>query len=320
MRQGGTKIMSQNKKITTVIVVLCVIVVFVVVGFNSKMHLKTDSKDSYLEERNISEILTADSYEKVDIEEQKTDFDEINAIYKGMDKNGKVIGYAAFLTIQGYGGPMNVNVATDEKGEKILALRVGDNHEDYGKLVETEEFYKQFDQAPVPLHLVSQTEEGKSNQLEDGTYHAEAEKAKEGYKTEVVLTVKEGKIEEVKWDEKNEKGESKKSESLKGNFVLEGEDLKWHEQVEKIEKLMKEKQDPSKISIDAEGKTDIPSVTIRVDEFLHLVRDCIDQARGQGETTIKNNIDGISGATISSTAVVNAANIAAEFISSNLNK
>lgn len=316
--------MSKNGKLIVVIVITCIIVALVVVGINSKMRTKTEAADSYIEQRHISEILDADIYEKVDIKDMAREYDEINAIFKGLDENGKVIGYAAFLTVKGYGGPMNVNVATDDKGEKILEVRVGDNNEseEHGKQVEKEDFYEQFEDLDVPLVMSGTVEpsngEGK---LTDGIYKATAPQYKDGYKAEVEIAVKEGKIENVSWDEKNDDGDSKKTESLKGEYDMSEDGLKWHEQVELMENHMENIQSPSKIKLNSDGTTDaVSSVTIRVDGFLRLVDDCIMQSMGTKETGHNNTIDSVSGATVSSTAVLNAANLAAEFIANNLNQ
>lgn len=307
--------MKKNQKIIAAVVILCVLVVVVVLGLNGNMRVKTDSKDSYLEERNISEVLEAETYEKVDIEEKKADFDEVNSIYRGLDENGKVIGYAAFMTVNGYGGPMNVNVAMDEKAQKILNVRVGDNHEGEGtgKLIEENRFYEQFQNKMLPVRL---KQEHDNVTLQDGSYQSKGKQDEEGYQPEVEVTIQDGEIKEVFWDEKKENGDSKRSQSIAGEYHLEQEGLRWHEQAEKLEQFIVEEQSVEGILLNQERKTDrLSSVTIKTDSFVSMVQDCIRQAQS-GEQD--NEVDGISGATVSSQAVINAANIAAEFISGSL--
>ncbi len=322
--------MDKNNKGKTILIVVIIIVVLIIAFFFMRGMGKgrTDSNNKTEEERTVSELLPADKYEKVDAEDMLTPYDEINAIYRCMDENDKVIGYVAFMTVDGYGGPMNVNVATDEKGEKVVNLRVGDNNETegLGALATEEAFYGQFSNVNLPVALRNAGAEGtgdpeEAGNLQDGTYKAEADEYSNDFKSQVELTIKDGRIVSVNWDELKQDGESKKNLSIKGEYNMTETGPKWHEQAEQMENTLLEVQDPMKIEMNNDGKTDaISSVSISINNFVKLAQDCIDQARGVKATEGTHEVEAISGATVTSTAVVNAANIAADFISQNLNK
>ena len=61
----------------------------------------------------------------------------------------------------------------------------------------------------------------------------------------------------------------------KGNAIAE-----WHEQAEKVEEFLVEKQDVSAIDVKDDGKTDtIAGVTMNVDGFVDLVKDALSKAK-----------------------------------------
>lgn len=319
--------MNKNKiaKNAVVIVLILIVLVIIYYGFTSFSAKRTESAPSTEEERTVAGLLDAETFEKVDIEAIGAPYDEINAVYKGMDGNEKVIGYVAFLTIDGYGGPMNVNVATDEKGEKILNLRIGDNNENegYKEKIEDKSFYGQFTGVSLPVTLLESAQILDSNgDLMDGTYTAKEEKPDEyGFIAEVEMKIADKKIASVTWDEKNSQEDSKKNLSIKGDYTLEESGLLWHEQAALMEDFLVQVQNPKEININQEGRTtDVEGVTMPVNRFLLLAHDCYDQATGTKKRKEVNVVDNITGATVSCTAVVNAANIASDFISENLNK
>lgn len=113
--------------------------------------------------------------------------------------------------------------------------------------------------------------------LEDGTYKAEEDEFSEtGWKYNVTLMVKDGKITEVNWNGENkEGGDDKKTVSENGEYgmVEKGDAIaEWHEQAKAAEDYLIETQDPSpEIDYNDEGKTDaISGATITVQPLFEL--------------------------------------------------
>lgn len=185
----------------------------------------------------------------------------------------------------------------------------------------------------------------------DGTFETEeADFDEQGYKDKVSLTIKDGKITEVIWDAYNEAGELKSVLSADGIYEMPG-DLTWQEQAMAITDFLIQNQSAEAITLNAEGKTDaVTGVTISVKDFVTLVKECLQKAAAatvtdnkpgdsqagnttattdaaatvetspassDSENTTENTsgtIDAVSGATVSSSAVVAAVNKAHAFI------
>ncbi len=185
----------------------------------------------------------------------------------------------------------------------------------------------------------------------DGTYETEeADFDEQGYKDKVTLTIQDGRMTEVIWDAYNEAGELKSVLSADGIYEMPG-DLTWQEQAMAITDFLIQNQSAEAITLNTEGKTDaVTGVSISVKDFVTLVKECLQKAAadssaaGTGnepgdsqtgntadtadtvetapsspdsENTTENPsgaIDAISGATVSSSAVVAAVNKAQAFI------
>ena len=128
--------------------------------------------------------------------------------------------------------------------------------------------------------------------------------------------------------------------SENGEYVMTEDGPTWAEQSKALAEALIENQSLSFLTPDAEGKTDaVSGVSISVNGFISLAQQCIDQAAGiehpenmetaeaeeagaaegtetAGETASQNGtqVDGISGATRSSTAAVTAINNAYSFL------
>ncbi|MCA1292560.1 FMN-binding protein [Paenibacillus sp. alder61] len=134
------------------------------------------------------------------------------------------------------------------------------------------------------------TEQGK---YKDGVYFAQGEAdAKTGWQYYVTLTVSDGKITEAKWNATNANvGVDKVTYSKEGKYGMKagGAQSEWHEQAEKAEQYLIEKQDPKAITLNEEGKTDaIAGVSVHVDEFFNLA----DQALTAGPVEVGPYKDG----------------------------
>lgn len=172
----------------------------------------------------------------------------------------------------------------------------------------------------------------------DGTYKAESEEYTDFEFNDVVtLTITGGKITNVTWDGYNKDGEFKSLLSADGAFEMTKDGLPWHEQALAITKFVVENQSTDAIVCDSAGKTDsISGVSISVTDFINLVEECLKQATAtpisSNETTAEETtaaiestaaakttstgaqVEAVSGATISSAAVVNGVNKAQAFI------
>ncbi|WP_054957426.1 FMN-binding protein [Paenibacillus dakarensis] len=118
----------------------------------------------------------------------------------------------------------------------------------------------------------------KAGEYKDGNYFAQGEmNEKSGWQYNVTLKVEGGKITAADWNASNIKaGKDKKTVSESGEYGMKekgGAQAEWHEQAEKAEQFLIEKQDPAAITFNDEGKTDaISGVSISVNEFVELAQ------------------------------------------------
>jgi len=124
-----------------------------------------------------------------------------------------------------------------------------------------------------------------TKQYKDGTYYAEADDFDEsGWKDTVTIEVKNGKIVSVDWNAINKDGgDDKDTLSRNGGYKMVeygGAQAEWHEQAEKVEAYLVEKQDPTDIKYkDNDGHTDaISGATIKVKKFFDLAQKALKDA------------------------------------------
>ncbi|WP_018749800.1 FMN-binding protein [Paenibacillus sanguinis] len=127
------------------------------------------------------------------------------------------------------------------------------------------------------------TNSAEAGSYQDGVYYAQGEAdAKTGWQYYVTLTVSGGKITEANWNAINATVPvDKVTYSKEGKYGMKagGAASEWHEQAEKAEQYLIEKQDPKDITLNEEGKTDaIAGVSVHVNEFFTLA----DQALAAG--------------------------------------
>ena len=157
-------------------------------------------------------------------------------------------------------------------------------------------------------------------ELKDGTYEAKAEAAdNNGFTDQVTMTVKDGKITEVNWESVGEDGSKKSVLSENGEYVMTEDGLTWKEQAEALANALIENQSLDFLQVNEQGKTDaVSGVSISVGGFISLAEKCMNEAAGIEETeevpANGTQVDAVSGATISSTAVVTGINTAFEFL------
>lgn len=168
--------------------------------------------------------------------------------------------------------------------------------------------------------------------LKDGTYEAVG-KEENGWTSEVSVTVKDGKITNVVWDSVDASGNKKSVQSMNGEYVMTENGPTWAAQAEALAAYVLENQSLTGLTLNEEGKTDVvASVSINVTDFVTLVGECLEQAGGAApvvdntnntdtnkEETTPSNMDGtkvdaVSGATISTKAVLTGINNAFEYL------
>ncbi len=124
--------------------------------------------------------------------------------------------------------------------------------------------------------------DGNEASWSDGKYYAEGEyEEKSDWKEVVSLEVQEGNITYVNWNGLHRDGGlDKKTLSVQGKYGMVekgGAIAPWHEQAEKMEQYLLEKQDIAALTINNEGKTDaVSGVTIGVDSFAQLVNSAVE--------------------------------------------
>ncbi len=262
--------------------------------------------------------------------------ESVTAAYRAEDRDGTLLGYAVTATVKGYGGPLTVYVALSPDGERFLGLRVGSHQETegYGARVTEEAFYRQFDSLAAPASVGGYTgleDNGSASSSgsgtsaanwKDGTYRAEENTYNQGYRSFVELTVRDGKITAVNWDADKEGADvTKKQESQAGHYVMTEDGLLWHQQAAAMEQALMETQDPAKLIFNQDtGKTDAyAGVSVDVSAFVSLSAQALEKAAGTGDGLMDSagsagTVDAVSGATVSSKAVVKAANSAYTFV------
>ncbi len=180
-------------------------------------------------------------------------------------------------------------------------------------------------------------------ELTDGTYTASTDSYDDsGFMDEVSLTVKDGKITDVTWDAVTEDGSKKSVMSENGEYVMTEDGPTWKEQAEALADALVENQSLGFFNTDEAGKTDsVSGVSISIGGFISLAEQCLAEAAGvelpaeeakaedttaedtteaddtaaeNADSAASGTVDGISGATISSTAAVTAINNAYSFL------
>ena len=240
-------------------------------------------------------------------------------------------GYLVTVTEAGYSGDIVLEVSFGEDKATVTNVAVTEQNETegVGSKITEEEFLSQFAGAKAPVYLPGMTLEedtasaqAEDLELQDGTYEAKTETPdSNGYTDQVTITVADGKITEAVWESVDADGNKKSELSENGQYVMTEDGPTWAEQSKALGAALVENQNLDFLTTDNQGKTDaVSGVSISVGGFVKLAQQCIDQAGGmesQGGsegTQEGTEVDGVSGATISSTAAVKGINAAYEFL------
>ena len=253
------------------------------------------------------------------------------------DDSGNVTGYVVTSSARGFIGEIVLEVTYDKDAKTIQSVSVVNQTEtpDYGGKMTNPDFLAQFNGITAPITMDKSAAASADNTdtdntdaaagtLHDGVYVAKADEADNGYLSEVTLVVEGGQITSVVWDAKDSKGQYKSYLSTAGKYVMTEDGLTWKEQADALAAYVIENHSIEGINLDENGKTDtVAGVSISIDRFTSLVEEALQMAAtGSGDTDSKpvsegpSYVDAISGATVSSDAIVEAINRGYDFISS----
>jgi major membrane immunogen (membrane-anchored lipoprotein) len=122
----------------------------------------------------------------------------------------------------------------------------------------------------------------KGTYKKDGWYFAKATAFdKSGYAATALITVVNGRIVSASWNALHKAGgDSKLVRAVKGTYKMNAKQGEWHVQAAKVEAAFVKAQDPAKIAVKADGKTDaISGVSITVNEFIAVADEALKSAK-----------------------------------------
>lgn len=123
-----------------------------------------------------------------------------------------------------------------------------------------------------------ETKKVNENGYEDGVYIASEKDfdLSTGWKKEVEVEIRNGKIYDVDWNEVyKDGGKSKKELSEAGEYMMTEQSIPWHKQVQVAEQYVLDISNPESV----EAVDTISSVTIDVSDYMALVIECLNKAK-----------------------------------------
>lgn len=311
----------KNKNLRGILALTVVTVLSFGVILGSRALTENPGEESAPDEVEITEELDVNGMEQI--------------VQAGKTKKG----YLVTVKTKGYGGDILMDVFFDSDGKTITGTQIKKQNEteNLGAKIAEPEFLDQFQGAKAPVYLPGMsldTDEEKAGEnelagavLQDGRYEAETDEPdSSGFRDQVFMNITDGKITEVTWESVGEDGSKKSVLSENGEYVMTEEGLTWKEQAEALAKALIENQSLEFLHMDEQGKTDaVSGVSISVGGFVSLAETCMREAAGMEiqdsaslEEAVRNGteVDAVSGATVSSTAVVTGINRACEFLQS----
>ncbi len=171
--------------------------------------------------------------------------------------------------------------------------------------------------------------------LIDGVYEIIADEPHNGWTSQVTLTVEGGKITNVVWDAVDADGNLKSVLSQNGEYTMTEDGATWADQAKALADYVIANQGVSGLTLNDEGKTDVvATVSISINEFVSQVESALKLASGEEITNEETEeeqaeevtdgdiagtkVDAISGATVTTKAVLTAINNAHEYLINNV--
>ncbi|TAH69498.1 MAG: FMN-binding protein [Anaerolineaceae bacterium] len=261
------------------------------------------------------------------------------------DDSGTVTAYSVVAKAKGFAPPTNPvtwEVIFENDAKTIKEVKIVSHGETpgYGAAMEESSYLDQFKGIPAPIYLKGKAPVSDaatdtpnvSGGLQDGIYSARTEEAdSSGFIYLLTIKVENGNITSVVFDAMNREGEYKSYLSTVGEYTMTEDGLTWKEQADALANYILENQSIEGLTVDENGKTDVVSgVSISIDDFLELTEKALVKAAsgegaeaiGTGDTGVVaagngevGEIDGVSGATVTTDAILQLVNNAYEFIS-----
>ena len=216
--------------------------------------------------------------------------EDVKAVFSAYDETGRLIGYIVDVATQTAAGYIHTQMSISENGENLLNIRVVETEEGGPSYTEEEMelLRSQIEGKRIPIAIEQDLPSDVPYQvdydpllgLHDGVYYAQAEKAaSDGYLDYCEIEVSGGRIVRVTWDAVNEQTKKTRSEdSISGEYKISGNI--WAEQAYRLGNHLVLVQDPVKLAMKSDGKTEIiEGVTIDISTFVQLVNKCIANSR-----------------------------------------
>jgi len=104
---------------------------------------------------------------------------------------------------------------------------------------------------------------------------------KSGYAATALITIVNGRIVSANWNALHKSGgDTKLVRAVKGTYKMNAKQGEWHVQAPRVEAALLKIQDPAKIAVKADGKTDgISGVSVTVNEFIAVAAEALKAAK-----------------------------------------
>lgn len=270
-----------------------IVCVILSLGFLISCLLYTRRANYSREQKEYQEIygslLLASEYRPLTTDVLKN-HEDVKAVFSAYDETGRLIGYIVDVATQTAAGYIHTQMSISENGENLLNIRVVETEEGGPSYTEEEMelLRSQIEGKRIPIAIEQDLPSDIPYQvdydpllgLHDGVYYAQAEKAaSDGYLDYCEIEVSGGRIVRVTWDAVNEQTKKTRSEdSISGEYKISGNI--WAEQAYRLGNHLVLVQDPVKLAMKSDGKTEIiEGVTIDISTFVQLVNKCIANSR-----------------------------------------
>ncbi len=229
--------------------------------------------------------------------------------------------YTVVISENGYVGEMVIEATYSADGQSLVSYNVASHTEtpDIGSKVNEADYKAKLANVKLPvttsgldisgiLGLEQEAALGSSGVLKDGSYTTKTEPTETGDYNYVTVTVENGKVTNVVWDEITG-GASKAELAANGQYVMVEGNPTWKDQSESLGAYVVTNQTTNGI-MNENGYTDVVSgVSIYVGGFVDLANQALALASGASMAAPAidaTNVDVVSGATFSSKAVIRA--------------
>ncbi|PKL08875.1 MAG: FMN-binding protein [Spirochaetae bacterium HGW-Spirochaetae-7] len=122
----------------------------------------------------------------------------------------------------------------------------------------------------------------KGTYKKDGWFYAKAPVFdKSGYKATALITIVNGRIVSANWNGINKDGgDSKFVRAVKGSYKMNAKQGEWNVQAPRVEATLVKQQDPAKINVKADGKTDaVSGVSVTINDFIAVATEALKDAK-----------------------------------------